>query len=213
MTLSVLFIDNFDSFTFNLVDEFRKRGANVVVWRNDTPVGKILELAADLPLPRMIAISPGPGSPAEAGCCIDLVRKTAGRFPLFGVCLGHQAMIEAFGGEVGPASEIVHGKADLIEHSGEELFSGLPKPLTVGRYHSLVGRLLPGCLQVAATIPARSGRPELVMAVRHREFPLWGVQFHPESILTTQGGMIMNNLVGWASAWNPSQSGPGERQS
>jgi anthranilate synthase component 2 len=193
--LSVLFIDNFDSFSFNLVDEFEKRGCAVSVWRNDIPAARALELALALPAPRLIVISPGPGRPESAGCCVELIRLARGRIPMLGVCLGHQAMVAALGGTVAGAGEIVHGKASKIEHDGEGVFAGLPDPLTVGRYHSLVGTTIPDGLQVRA----RCG--ELVMAVSNNEERLIGLQFHPESILTPEGGILLQSILEWAQSW------------
>jgi len=191
---SVLFVDNFDSFTFNLVDDLRRRGAAVDVYRNDLAPGRALELALALPAPRLIVLSPGPGHPAEAGCCLELVRLARGRIPLFGVCLGHQAIVEALGGRVGPAGAVVHGKADAVEHEGGPLFRGLPSPVTVGRYHSLAALEVPAELRVTA----RTG--DVVMAVEHRTERLAGVQFHPESILTPGGVALLGNVVAWAAA-------------
>jgi anthranilate synthase/phosphoribosyltransferase len=193
MSLNVLFIDNFDSFTFNLVDELRRRDCRVEVWRNDLDAGKALGLALGLPAPRLIVLSPGPGTPAEAGCCVELVRLAVGRVPLFGVCLGHQAIVEALGGTVGGAGGIVHGKASPVEHDGRGLFAGLPSPLMAGRYHSLAAIDVPRELEVRA----RTG--DTVMAVEHRNAKLAGVQFHPESILTPLGGKLLDNVVAWAS--------------
>lgn len=190
--LAALLIDNFDSFSFNLVDDMRRRGARVEVWRNDIAAGEALERALALPSPRLIVLSPGPGRPEDAGCCEELVRVAAGRVPLFGVCLGLQAIVGALGGVVGPADEVVHGKSAWITHRGDPPFAGLPSPLQVGRYHSLVAREIPAELEVVA----RYG--ELVMAVRHRRHPLLGVQFHPESLLTPRGGLFTDNVVAWA---------------
>jgi anthranilate synthase component II len=187
--VSVLFIDNFDSFTFNLVDELRKRGALVSVWRNDLPAAAALARALGLPAPRLLVLSPGPGAPAQAGCCVELIRLAAGRIPLFGVCLGHQAIVEAFGGTVGSAGEVVHGKAARVEHGGAGMFQGLPSPLRAGRYHSLAAIALPD--ELAAT--AHCG--PVVMAVEHRRLPVWGVQFHPESILTPSGGELLERVL------------------
>lgn len=186
---SVLIIDNFDSFVFNLADEFARRDHEVSVWRNDIPASRALELAAALPVPALVVLSPGPGTPARAGCCVDLVRRAPAGLPLFGVCLGHQAIVEAFGGRVGPARRVVHGKASRVEHDGSGLFDGLPVPMAVGRYHSLVGTRIPAELVVTAEI---DGEP---MALEHVEHPIFGVQFHPESILTPQGGRLIDNLI------------------
>ncbi len=195
--MNVLFIDNFDSFTFNLVDELDKRGAAVHVWRNDLDVEQAFEIASAMPFPRLVVLSPGPGSPADAGCCVPLVRRLcAAAIPTFGVCLGHQAIVEAFGGDVGYAGEVVHGKADAVHHDGSGPFFGLPSPMTVGRYHSLVGHTMPDAL---VTIAKTTGHTPLVMALRHESAPVVGVQFHPESILTPLGGRLMEGVLGWAS--------------
>ena len=185
----IVFIDNFDSFTWNLVDELARRGAEVTVWRNTMGVDAVLERR-----PSLIVLSPGPGTPRDAGCCVELCRRAAReRVPLFGVCLGHQAMVEAHGGEVGPAGTIVHGKATRVRHEGGPLFDGVPSPFAAGRYHSLAATRLPPAL---APMAVSEG---LVMAVAHRSAPQFGVQFHPESILTPDGGRILENVMRWAA--------------
>ena len=186
---SVLFIDNFDSFVFNLVDEFARRRCNVEVWRNDISADRALEIAASFAGPKLVVLSPGPGTPAAAGCCVELVRKAPAELPIFGVCLGHQSIVEAFGGEVVRADEIVHGKASGIKHDGRGIFQGLPTPMTVGRYHSLAAGAVPEELEVNA------GLGDIVMGVRHVSRPLMGVQFHPESILTPLGGRLIDNVL------------------
>jgi anthranilate synthase component II len=191
--LRIVFIDNFDSFTWNLVDEFARRGAGVEVWRNTVPAAEALARAAEHPA-GLLVLSPGPGAPREAGCCLELVRLAAARrVPLLGVCLGHQAMVEALGGTVGPAGEVVHGKTSRVRHDGGPLFDGVPTPFPVGRYHSLAATSLPACL----TEIARTDR--VMMAVAHRTAPQFGVQFHPESILTPEGGRIIDNVMRWAA--------------
>jgi anthranilate synthase/aminodeoxychorismate synthase-like glutamine amidotransferase len=190
----VVFIDNFDSFTWNLVDEFAKRGAEVEVWRNTVTAAHALERAESGGGPALLVLSPGPGEPRDAGCCLELVRLAEGRVPLFGVCLGHQAMIEAYGGKIGSAGEILHGKTSVVFHEGGPLFEGLPSPLTVGRYHSLGAFTVPTPLE-----PIASGG-SLVMAVRHASAPMLGVQFHPESILTPLGSRMIANVMRWAEA-------------
>ncbi len=205
----MVFVDNFDSFTWNLVDEFARRGFPVEVWRNTTPAELVLERARDGGA-ALLVLSPGPGAPAEAGCSVPLVRLAAThRVPLFGVCLGHQAMVEAFGGSVGPAGEVVHGKTSRVRHEGGAFFAGVPSPFPVGRYHSLAALRLPECLRpIASTgpnhagadpIPGGASRPEVVMAVTHCDAPQFGVQFHPESILTPDGGRIIDNVLAWAT--------------
>ncbi len=193
--MNVLFIDNFDSFSFNLVDELERRGAEVAVWRNDIAVDHALALARAMPAPRLVVLSPGPGAPADAGLCVPLVRAAAGaQIPLFGVCLGHQAIVEALGGAVGFAGEVVHGKAASIRHDGCGLFEGLPSPMRAARYHSLAATALPPDLRATAHL---ADQP-LVMAVAHTLARIAGVQFHPESILTPQGGTLIDNLLRWA---------------
>jgi len=190
--LRLVFVDNFDSFTWNLVDEFARRGCAVEVWRNSVPAEAVLARALERS-PSLLVLSPGPGAPAEAGCCVELVRRAAERrVPLFGVCLGHQAMVEALGGMVGPAGEVVHGKTSRVRHEGGPLFDGVPSPFPVGRYHSLAATTLPDCLAPIA------GTERVVMAVEHRSAPQFGVQFHPESILTPDGGQIIDNVIRWA---------------
>ena len=191
----VLFIDNQDSFTFNLVEAIAVTGAECDVLRNDHGTDEVIARAGERGC-RLIVLSPGPGNPGEAGCCLDLVRGAAGHIPLFGVCLGHQAIVQAFGGEVGPAPSIVHGKASPIHHDGHPLFAGLPDTLQVGRYHSLVARRVK-----QLDVIARDG--DLVMAVAHASMPVYGVQFHPESILTASGPRILANLLDLALRFTP----------
>ncbi len=193
MTLSVLFIDNFDSFVFNLVDEFERYGCNVDVWRNDITADQALALALAMPAPRLVVLSPGPGTPASAGNNIDIIEKAPADLPIFGVCLGYQSMIEALGGRVGGAGEIVHGKPSLITHDEVGIFTGLGSPLTAGRYHSLVGLEIPDSCRVTARIG------EMVMGIEHKTRKIAGLQFHPESILTPYGGRLIQNVIEWAS--------------
>lgn len=190
--LSVLFIDNRDSFVFNLVDEFARRGCAVSVHRNEIPAERALTLAAGMPPPRLIVLSPGPGRPEDAGCCESLVARAPCTLPLFGVCLGLQAIIRACGGTVGSAGKVVHGRASRLDHDGLGLFQDLPNPLLVGRYHSLIGTMIPDTLRVTARI----GR--LPMAVEHTSRPVRGVQFHPESVLTPRGAQLIAAIIAWA---------------
>ena len=189
--MKVLLIDNFDSFSFNLVDELEKRGAEVEVWRNDADADAALARVETMAAPRLLVLSPGPGTPAEAGCTIELARRAT--VPVFGVCLGHQAIVEAFGGRVGFAGEVVHGKPARIEHDRRGPLASLPSPMLAARYHSLAALELPDVLRVTA----RAG--DIVMAVEHVEKPIYGVQFHPESILTPHGGTLMAEVMRWAS--------------
>lgn len=190
--LHVVLIDNFDSFTFNLVDEFGRRGAAVEVWRNDVSAEHALARAESAEGPSLIVLSPGPGGPRDAGCCIELIRRAAGRVPLLGVCLGHQALIEAFGGVVESAGVILHGRSAPVEHRNDPVFEGIPSPFVAGRYHSLASHALPDCLEPLGWTGS------IIMAVRHRQYPLLGIQFHPESVLTPQGGILIDNVMHWA---------------
>jgi anthranilate synthase component 2 len=190
--LRVVFIDNFDSFTWNLVDEFARRGAEIEVWRNDVTAAHALARTEAGAGARLLVLSPGPGGPREAGCCVELCRMAAGRVPLFGVCLGHQALIEAFGGVVESAGVILHGRGAPVEHRNHAVFSGIPSPFTVGRYHSLASHAVPEALEGLAFAGS------VVMAAQHRKHPLLGIQFHPESILTPEGGRLIENVCAWA---------------
>jgi anthranilate synthase/aminodeoxychorismate synthase-like glutamine amidotransferase len=182
----LLLIDNYDSFTYNLAHLFGELGAEVVVRRNDALDADEAERLA----PSHLVLSPGPGRPGEAGASVEIVQRLAPSVPTLGVCLGHQAIVQAFGGEIGQARRIVHGKASAIDHDGRGLFRGLPEPFEAGRYHSLAATSLPGCLEVSAT--CTDGE---VMAVRHRELPVDGVQFHPESVLTPLGPELARNFL------------------
>jgi len=199
---NILFIDNFDSFTFNLVDALSQLGADIEVYRNDIGADEALRIARDK-RSALILLSPGPGTPTEAGCLIELIQKAAGQVPLFGVCLGHQAIAEAFGGKVGTAGDIVHGKKSRIKHFGHPLFSGLPETFEVGRYHSLAVQRLP---EVCEAIATGVEDDSLVMALAHRALPIYGVQFHPESILTTYGQIILSNVFKLALAASESRA-------
>lgn len=185
-TVKILMIDNYDSFTFNLVQYLQVLGADVRVHRNDTlSVDQAVALA-----PTHLVISPGPGDPDDAGISKALIERVLGQLPILGVCLGHQSLCEVLGGAVVPARALMHGKSSRIRHDGRGIFAGLPDPLQVGRYHSLAVRDLPDCLQVSA----RTDDGE-IMAVRHTEHAAVGVQFHPESILTPQGMDLLRNFL------------------
>ena len=184
----LLMIDNYDSFTFNLVQYLGELGADVHVYRNDAITLDQVEAWA----PEHIVLSPGPCTPAEAGITVPLIRRFAGRIPLLGVCLGHQAIGAAFGGKVVRAAKVMHGKLDAVTHDGRGVFAGLPSPFDVTRYHSLAieRATCPPCLEVSAT--ADDGE---IMGVRHREFAVEGVQFHPEAILTEHGHALLANFL------------------
>jgi anthranilate synthase component 2 len=182
----ILLVDNYDSFTYNLAHLFGALSAEVVVLRNDELDADSAERLA----PSHLAISPGPGRPGGAGATLEVVRRLAGRAPILGVCLGHQAIVEAFGGEIGPARELVHGKATTVRADGRGLFRDLPAEFEAGRYHSLAATTIPDELEVAAT--AADGE---IMAVRHRELPVHGLQFHPESVLTPLGPKLARNFL------------------
>jgi anthranilate synthase/aminodeoxychorismate synthase-like glutamine amidotransferase len=182
----ILLVDNYDSFTYNLAHLFQELGAEVTVLRNDAIDAEGAERLA----PSHLVISPGPGRPSGAGATLEIVKRLGPRVPTLGVCLGHQAIVEAFGGEVGQARRLVHGKASSIAHDGGGLFAGLPDPLEGGRYHSLAATRVPDCLAVCAT--TEDGE---VMAVRHRELHVDGIQFHPESVLTPDGPALALNFL------------------
>ncbi|MBI4052863.1 MAG: aminodeoxychorismate/anthranilate synthase component II [Candidatus Diapherotrites archaeon] len=190
--INVLFIDNFDSFTYNLVDEFAKRGCRVKVFRNNIAIAKIKSEAKKFKA-RLIVISPGPSTPERAGNSIAVIKEFAGKIPVFGVCLGLQAMVVAFGGKVARAPETVHGKPSDVVHDGRTIFEGITNPFSAGRYHSLCAVKVPSCLQVSALSESK-----VVMALRHEKSGKTfceGVQFHPESILTQEGGKIIENII------------------
>ncbi|BBU84192.1 anthranilate phosphoribosyltransferase [Escherichia coli] len=192
----ILLLDNIDSFTYNLADQLRSNGHNVVIYRNHIPAQTLIERLATMSNP-VLMLSPGPGVPSEAGCMPELLTRLRGKLPIIGICLGHQAIVEAYGGYVGQAGEILHGKASSlpvhgIEHDGQAMFAGLTNPLPVARYHSLVGSNIPAGLTINAHFNG------MVMAVRHDADRVCGFQFHPESILTTQGARLLEQTLAWA---------------
>ncbi|MHC4534025.1 MAG: anthranilate synthase component II [Planctomycetota bacterium] len=184
----VLFIDNFDSFTYNLVDDFCKRNCLAKVYRADTELEKLKALAAEFE-PDLLVISPGPGTPDTAGVSLEAAGYFKDKLPIFGVCLGHQVIIQHFGGKIGHAPKPMHGKPSRITHNEKDVFAGVENPLQAGRYHSLVAVQVPQCLEKTAEFEG------IVMGVRHKELPIYGVQFHPESILTPAGGKIIENIL------------------
>jgi anthranilate synthase/aminodeoxychorismate synthase-like glutamine amidotransferase len=184
----LLLIDNYDSFTYNLVQAFLVLGAEVQVHRNDA----LTPAAARALAPSHLCISPGPGTPRDAGVSMDMIREFAGRIPVLGVCLGHQSIVEVFGGEVVRAGRLMHGKTSLVRHDGRTLFVGLPQPCEVGRYHSLIAE--PASLPAVLEVSARTDEGE-IMGVRHRILAVEGVQFHPESILTPEGPTMLGHFL------------------
>jgi anthranilate synthase/aminodeoxychorismate synthase-like glutamine amidotransferase len=184
----ILLIDNYDSFTYNLVQAFLVLGASVDVHRNDAiGVDEALALA-----PSHLVISPGPGTPRDAGISMRMIEAFTGRIPIFGVCLGHQSLVEVFGGQVVRAARLMHGKVSPVRHDGKGLYAGMPEEFEAGRYHSLIAAAasIPPVLEVTA----RTAEGE-IMGVRHRSLPIEGVQFHPESVLTPDGPILMGNFL------------------
>ena len=190
----VFVLDNYDSFTYNLVQYLGELGADVVVRRNDELTVEQVEAFH----PDRILLSPGPCTPGEAGILVPLIRHMAGKVPIFGVCLGHQAIGEAFGGQVVRAHHLMHGKTSPVAHDGKGIFAGLPTPLTCTRYHSLIVAedTLPKELVVTARTPEADGKDSVIMGLRHRSLPIEGVQFHPESVLTEGGHQMIRNFLG-----------------
>jgi len=188
MSARLLLIDNYDSFTYNLVQAFAALGAEVVVHRNDEiDVAKALSLGVT-----HLVISPGPGRPDAAGVSMAMIEAFAGRVPVLGVCLGHQSIVQQFGGQIVRAERLMHGKTSLVEHDSKTIFAGMPQPFQAGRYHSLAAEesSLPDIFEITA----RTAEGE-IMGVRHRELPVEGVQFHPESVLTPDGELLMQNFL------------------
>jgi len=188
MSQRLLLIDNYDSFTYNLVQAFRGLGAETLVYRND----EITQAQAEALAPTHLVISPGPGRPEGAGVSCSMIRAFAGRIPVFGVCLGHQSIVSVFGGRIISARELMHGKTSMVEHDGQGVFRGLPNPMEVGRYHSLAAEhasMPPELLVTASTVEGE------IMGVRHREMAVEGVQFHPESVLTPDGLALIKNFI------------------
>lgn len=189
----LLMIDNYDSFTFNIVQYLSELGEDVRVYRNDEiSIQEIRELSPDV-----IVISPGPCTPNEAGVSMDVVRAFEGEIPILGICLGHQSIGQVYGGKIVKAGQVMHGKTSLIHHTGKDVFTGLANPFTATRYHSLVveKESLPDCFEVTAWTENDAGELEEIMGIRHRTFAMTGVQFHPESILTEHGHDLLGNFL------------------
>ncbi|EGR0365367.1 aminodeoxychorismate/anthranilate synthase component II [Vibrio cholerae] len=196
---NILFIDNFDSFTYNLVDQFRSLGHVVTIYRNNIPADAIEQALQQLDNP-VVVLSPGPGAPSEAGCMPELLQRLKGKVPVIGICLGHQALVEAYGGVVAGAGEIIHGKVSMMEHQNHAIYRGLPSPLAIARYHSLVATQVPATLTVTAEVNG------LVMSVVNETDKVCGFQFHPESIMTTHGATLLANAIDWALSATPAQT-------
>lgn len=196
MNKMVFLLDNFDSFTYNLVDQFRSMGLPVKIYRNSFDEKEIFDEMYKCSAQPILVLSPGPGTPQEAGCMLKLIDLCHGKFPILGICLGHQAICEYYGGKVDRAGEIVHGKISLIEHTKHEIFNGLNNPLPVARYHSLVARVVPPTLDVIASYN------NLVMAVIHEKEKVLGFQFHPESIMTTDGAKLLMQSLDYITKSN-----------
>ncbi|WP_217530010.1 aminodeoxychorismate/anthranilate synthase component II [Vibrio cholerae] len=196
---NILFIDNFDSFTYNLVDQFRSLGHGVTIYRNNLSADAIEQALQQLDNP-VVVLSPGPGAPSEAGCMPELLQRLKGKVPMIGICLGHQAIVEAYGGVVAGAGEIIHGKVSMMEHQNHAIYRGLPSPLAIARYHSLVATQVPATLLVTAEVN------RLVMSVVNEADKVCGFQFHPESIMTTHGATLLANAIDWALSATPAQT-------
>jgi anthranilate synthase/aminodeoxychorismate synthase-like glutamine amidotransferase len=194
----VLLLDNHDSFTYNLREAFRAEGATVEVWRNDAPLARVEERLA-APELTLLALSPGPGHPDEAGIMPELLRRHAGRGPILGICLGHQALASVFGGAVGRAPRLVHGSATPVAHNGHPLFAGVPSPFAAGRYHSLAVAAVPPGFRVLAR--TEGDGEDVPMAMLDPDRGLLGFQFHPESVLTPGGPVLLARALAWARAW------------
>lgn len=194
--MKLYLLDNFDSFTYNLVDQFRSLGCEVVIYRNDVSADYVAEKLINETGKTALVLSPGPGAPHEAGCMMELIGKVAGKVPMLGICLGHQAMVEYYGGKVERAPLVVHGKASPTFHNGQGVFANLPSPLPVARYHSLVATKVPDCLDVIATTD------DMPMAVLHPQHQAMGFQFHPESILTTLGSQLLTQTLAYLTQDN-----------
>ena len=189
----VLFIDNFDSFTYNLVDDFCKRNCLAKVYRADIALEELRALSDEFG-PDLLLISPGPGTPDTAGVTLSAIDYFKDKLPIFGVCLGFQSIVQYFGGKIGHAPEPIHGKPSRVTHNQKGVFAGVENPLQAGRYHSLCAVELPDCLEQTAQVE------QIVMGVQHKELPIFGVQFHPESILTPAGGKVIENALSMATA-------------
>nr|AAF82317.1 anthranilate synthase small subunit [Buchnera aphidicola] len=188
---NILLLDNVDSFTYNLVDQLRKHKHNVLVYRNTVSIQIISQTLMQLINP-IVVLSPGPGLPHASGCMLDLIKTVKGQVPIIGICLGHQAIVEAYGGTIEYASEIFHSKVSLIQHDGLEMFKDIPQPLSVASIDSLICNQLPACFIINSSID------NMIMSIRHNADRVCGFQFHPESILTPYGDQILEQIICWS---------------
>ena len=193
---NVVLLDNFDSFTYNLVDELRAAGMSLTIFRNNVPAQHVLNKMQELGEDTLLLLSPGPGDPASAGCMLELIALVQGRYPVLGICLGHQAIVQHYGGEIVRAPQVLHGKSSLINHCGDKMFADLPNPFPVARYHSLVAAEMPADLQCIAHYEPEDGQ-NIIMAVWHATDNMLGMQFHPESILTSQGSQLLKQSIAY----------------
>ena len=203
LNIDIILIDNFDSFTYNLVNQITPLVNSITVFRNNVSLSLISNVLTDNINPSVIVLSPGPGNPDEAGITLELIRTFQGKYPILGICLGHQSIIQSFGGTIGLAKSVMHGKTSYIvfEKDENEIFHNLSFPFRVARYHSLAATLMPSELKTIAEID------EEIMAIRHESKKILGFQFHPESILTTQGDRLMKNSLAWLVDKTGSQGG------
>ena len=204
--INLVLIDNIDSFTYNLVDEIRSLGVHMTIYRNTVASQTVLDKLAEYAKsgPTLLMLSPGPGAPADAGCMPELLQKVRGKYPVLGICLGHQAIVEAYGGVVARAPEVMHGKASQMTYrdtpATQSIFAGLSNPLSIARYHSLVAKQVPDCLEIIANIDG------LVMAVLHPSDKMLGFQFHPESILTCDGSVLLMQSIEFLAGVSSNES-------
>ena len=187
---NIIFIDNFDSFSYNLVDQFKSLNHKVYIYRNDVSLEFISDILSKVDNP-IVVISPGPGNPSQAGIIIPLIKHIKGKIPIIGICLGHQAIVQAYGGIVSHSNEIVHGKTALIKHNNHKIFNNINNPMTVARYHSLVAVDVPKSLNITSEVNG------LVMSIINDNDKVCGFQFHPESIMTTDGAKLLENTINW----------------
>lgn len=193
--INVVMLDNFDSFTYNLVDELRAAGMELTIFRNNVPAQHVYNTMETLGKSTLLLLSPGPGNPQSAGCMLELLDLVEGKFPVLGICLGHQAIGEHYGADVVRAPEVLHGKSSPVTHCGDKMFAGLPNPFPVARYHSLMVTNMPDSLEVVAEYKNDNTGVAIAMAAYHEQHKMLGMQFHPESILTSQGSVLLKQSI------------------